>query len=119
MANRRLTQAELKQANALLLSIRRKLEKLAGADKELMFAFRRKVYKELTYDERSKPAVRVRLKAEKRKDQLGLCAICQQALPAKYAVLDRLNAVDGYTKLNTRLIHEECDVRTQELRRYK
>jgi UTP:GlnB (protein PII) uridylyltransferase len=58
MANRQLSPEELERANALLSDIRKKLEALSRGDTELLFAYRRKVFKELTYDERSKPMVR-------------------------------------------------------------
>lgn len=118
MANRQLTPKELERANALLDDIRSKLEALSAGEKDLLFAYRRKVFKELTYDERSKPMVRRKLKDQKWKEQRGLCAICRKELPDKYAVLDRLNAADGYTKENTRLIHQECDVAHQASKGY-
>src|SRR5438874_10709102 len=114
MPNRRLTAVELEKANALLAEIRAKLEALSGDDKDLLFAYRRKVFKELTYDERDKPMVRRKLKDQKWKEQRGLCAICNEPLPERYTVLDRLHAVDGYTRENTRLIHQACDVKNQE-----
>jgi len=92
MANRQLSPEELAQANVLLSEIRTKLETLSHGDRELLFAYRRKVFKELTYDERSKPMVRRKLKDQKWKEQRGLCAICGLELPERYTVLDRLNA---------------------------
>jgi hypothetical protein len=118
MSNRRLTSEELDIANALLDEIRKKIESLSKGDRDLQFAYRRKIYKELTYDERSKPMARRKLKEQKWKQQRGLCAICEKELPEKYTVLDRLNAVDGYTPENTRLIHQECDVAHQEAKGY-
>jgi DNA repair exonuclease SbcCD ATPase subunit len=118
MSNRRLTTAELVNADALLTRIRAELVELSGGDKELLFAYRRKIYKELSYDERSKPMVRRRLKMRKREEQGGKCPICNEPLPEKYVVLDRFKASEGYTAENTRLIHPECDVRTQAERRY-
>lgn len=118
MANRQLSEQELERANQLLDEIRAKLTTLSEGDKELLFAYRRKIYKELTYDERSKPMVRRKLKDQKWKEQRGLCALCGKELPDRYTVLDRLNAVDGYTKENTRLIHQECDVKFQEGKGY-
>jgi hypothetical protein len=118
MPNRRLTPEELNEARALLHEIRCKLNDLSEGDRELLFAYRRKIYKELIYDERSKPMARRALKIKKRKEQGGLCTICNKELPAKYAVLDRLNAVDGYTPENTRLIHQECDVNFQTSKGY-
>ncbi len=113
LANRTLTPIELVKANALLEEVRSRLTALAGGDTDLLFAYRRKVFKELMYDERSKPAVRVRLKKLKRVKQAGLCAICVGPLPEKDSVLDRLHAVEGYTEENTRLICRDCDLRTQ------
>ncbi|WP_433966794.1 hypothetical protein [Tunturiibacter gelidiferens] len=54
MPNRNLDPEELKHANALLSEIRERLIALAGDDPLLLFAYRRKVVKELGYDERSK-----------------------------------------------------------------
>ncbi len=118
MPNRVLSPEELVRANELLAKMRTELEILAGGDKDLLFAYRRKVYKELTYDERSGPTARRKLKTLKRKEQNNLCPICGEQLPEKYAVLDRFRAVDGYVPENTRLIHQHCDVKTQEARGY-
>lgn len=119
MSNRQLSATELNQANALLDEIRDRLERLSAGDPALLFAFRRKVSKELTYDERSSPAERNKLKARKLIDQRGLCTICGKPLAEKYNVLDRLNAEDGYTAENTRLIHANCDIEVQKSRGYR
>ncbi len=118
MTNRMLNAEELASANELLDEVRGRPKVLAGVDDELHFAYRRKIAKELTYDERSKPMERRKLKAKKRKEQNGLCAECQQPLPEKYTVLDRLQASKGYTAENTRLICETCDRKVQADRRY-
>ena len=118
MPNRQLTADELKLANKLLDEIRRQLEALTLGDRDLLFAYRRKVFKELTYDERDKPAVRRKLKDQKWKEQRGICPICSKDLPTSYTVLDRTNAVDGYTAANTRLIHQECDIAHQVSKGY-
>jgi hypothetical protein len=118
MPNRVLTAEEREMANALLAEIRVRLSALANGDRELLFAYRRKIFKELTYDERSGPTARRKLKALKRLEQGNRCTICGKPLPDKYAVLDRFNAVDGYTQANTRLIHPECDISTQHSRGY-
>ena len=118
MANRQLSKQELEAANTLLNRIRSELIVLSNGNADLLFAYRRKIYKELTYDERSKPMVRKKLKELKRKQQRGLCALCGKELPEKYAVLDRLNAVDGYTENNTRLIHPDCDITQQRIKKY-
>lgn len=91
---------------------------LSGGDKELLFAYRRKVYKELMHDERSKPMVQRRLKQLKMREQEGLCPLCNESLPERGAVLDRSRAVDGYTPENTRLIHAACDVTHQATKGY-
>ena len=118
MPNRQLTPDELIRANSLLAEIRVRIEGLSNGDHELLFAYRRKIFKELTYDERDKPAVRRKLNGQKWKEQRGLCALCGKELPETYTVLDRLNAVDGYTKENTRLIHQQCDVAHQASKGY-
>ncbi len=118
MANPRLTPDQLDLARALLDEVRARLADLSGGDKELLFAYRRKVYKELMHDERSKPMVRRRLKQLKMTEQEGLCPLCNQPLPERGAVLDRTRAVDGYTPENTRLIHAACDVAHQAAKGY-
>ena len=118
MSNRRLTTEELAKAQILLEAVRAQLLFLSDGDLDLLFAYRRKIYKELTYDERDKPMVRRKLKAIKRHEQKGLCPVCQQLLPEKYCVLDRFQAAKGYTPVNTRLICRECDVQTQASRGY-
>jgi RNase P subunit RPR2 len=113
MPNRRLSPDELKQVNALLDETRAKLDQLAAGDRDLLFAFRRKVYKELIYDERDKPMVRRKLKALMRKRQGGICPECNEPLPTSYSVLDRFSAVDGYADSNVRLICQRCDQKIQ------
>jgi exonuclease III len=55
--------------------IRVRLDTPSSDDRELRFALNRKIYKELSYDERSsKPVARRKLKAAKFKEQNGLCA---------------------------------------------
>ena len=61
MANPRLTPDQLDLDQALRNEVRARLMDLSGDDKELLIAYRRKIYKELKYDERSKPIVRRRL----------------------------------------------------------
>lgn len=119
MANRRLSEEELAQLfKPLIEETRGRLELLAAGDKELHWALRRKLAKELTYDERSSPMARRKLKAAKRKEQSNRCAVCASDLPAKYVTLDRLEAMGGYTAENTRLICEVCDRKIQIERGY-
>ena len=118
MINRRLDAEQLTKVNRLLLHIRTRIKKLSEGDRELWFAYNRKIAKELIYDERGKPMARRKLKEEKRKEQKGLCAECGKPLPKKYNVLDRRIALDGYTRENTRLIHSDCDYKSQAAKRY-
>lgn len=118
MPNRRLTVVELEQANAILQQVRAQLDSIAAGDTALHWALRRKVYKELVYDERGKPMHRRRLKHLKREQQRGLCAICAKPLPDKYAVLDRFEAMHGYTDANTRLVCPDCDTSAQRDKGY-
>jgi hypothetical protein len=119
MPNRTLSGDELKKANTLLEEIRSRLDTLAGGDSGLLFAYRRKIAKELQYDERGKPGQRRLIKARKMGEQGGKCALCSNPLPEKYAVLDRLDGMRGYTVENTRLLCPECDTRVQKERGYR
>jgi hypothetical protein len=118
MPNRNLTADELIRANALLSDIRDRLVALAADDALLLFAYRRKIVKELGYDERSKPAARGKLKALKWGQQHGKCAHCGDDLPLPYSELDRRNAADGYTVENTELVHAKCHQARQAAKRY-
>ncbi len=118
MPNRNLTASELVLVKKLLRSIRERLKKLAGDDTALHFAYRRKVAKELTYDERGKPAVRKVLKVLKHAKQKGKCAHCRKPLELRFSELDRKNAVDGYTEANTQLIHGDCHRERQARKRF-
>jgi hypothetical protein len=111
-----LTPSELVRANALLAEVRRRLEELAAGDPPVLFAYRRKIAKELTYDEHGKPAERRKLKARKFGEQGASCAECGKPLPEKFAELDWKNAIDGYTPENTKLIHGDCHRKRQAAR---
>lgn len=118
MANRILHKDELTRANELLARIRRDIDALAGGDNELRFAYNRKISKMLVYDERSNPMTRRKMKAQKRAAQGDRCAVCNDSLPEKYTVIDRIRAVDGYTFENTRVLCEPCDRKVQAERGY-
>jgi hypothetical protein len=118
MANRQLTKEESAKADGLLSLIRAKLDEASAGDRELRFAMNRKLYKELSYDERSKPMVRRKLKREKWEAQARKCAECGKAMELAYSVLDRRDAVDGYTAENTRLVHADCDYKGQAAKGY-
>jgi hypothetical protein len=120
MANRQLTKHELENlAHPLLAEIRSKLQRLSGGDAGLLWALRRKITKELGYDERNKPAHRTALKKLKRKEQGGLCALCNASLPNDGSVLDRLEAMGGYTVANTRVLCPACDRDVQKKRGFR
>ena len=75
MPNRQLSASELETlACPLLARVREQLTALANGDAGLLWALRRKLYKELLYDERSKPMQRVALKKLKRNQQNDVCA---------------------------------------------
>lgn len=119
-ANRTLTRDELQQLfGPLFRTVRGALLGLSGHDSSLHWALRRKLAKELSYDERGKPMHRKKLKALKRAEQDGKCASCERALPQSGAVLDRILAMGGYTPENTRLRCQSCDTRIQAERRYR
>ena len=119
MPNRRLTPEEISLLfSPLICDVRVRLKELAVDDKELLWALRRKLAKELTYDERGNPTYRTRLKKVKRKEQRGLCAICKDPLPEKGAELDRNEAMLGYTAENTRLVCHDCHVTDQQRKGY-
>jgi hypothetical protein len=108
MPNRNLNAEQLAMANELLTEIRKRLGDLSGSDLELLFAYRRKIAKELTYDERGKPNARNKLKALKWGLQGRRCAHCGEEMPLKYSELDRKVALAGYTEENTELVHAKC-----------
>lgn len=118
MPNRNLNIDELKRADELLEDIRERLTSLAAGDPLLRFAYRRKVVKELGYDERGKPGARAKLKALKWGQQNGRCPHCGNELPLKYSELDRKNAADGYTVENTELVHAKCHQERQAAKAY-
>jgi len=116
--NRNLTHEEVKRANELLAGIRERLTKLAAGDSLILFAYRRKIAKELAYDERGKPGARKQLKALKWGQQGKKCAHCGEEMPLKNSELDRKNAADGYTEENTELVHHYCHQERQAVKGY-
>ena len=118
MPNRSLTAEELKAANELLMEIRNRLLVLAGSDPLLLFAYRRKIVKELGYDERGKPGHRAKLKLLKWGLQNRKCVHCGLDLALEYSELDRMNAPAEYTVENTELIHAKCHHERQAARGY-
>lgn len=119
MPNRQLSAEERRALfGPLFEEVQSRLVDLSGGDAELFWALRRKLYKELSYLERSKPSVRKRLKQQKRREQGNLCPVCNNLLPDVNVVLDRVEAMKGYTAANTRLICRDCDYEAQRQRRF-
>jgi hypothetical protein len=118
MPNRNLTKEELAAAHELLAGIRARLKALSGDDTQLLFAYRRKIVKELQYDERTKPASRGAIKKLKWAQQSHRCAHCGEEMPLAYSELDRRYAMDGYTVENTELVHAQCHHDRQRAKRY-
>ncbi len=69
VANRMLTVGERAQAATLLDTVRKELLGLAHGDEELHWALRRKITKELIYDERGTPTHRNKIKLLKLREQ--------------------------------------------------
>src|SRR5438093_13401600 len=78
--------------------IDRMLTDASDGDDDLRFALRRAIIKFLQSEEKLKPAQRQKLRFAKWREQKGLCARCQEELPEKGFVLDRLVAKLGYTQ---------------------
>ncbi len=117
--NRQLTQEEITALfHPLFEEVKGRLAALSEGDAALLWALRRKLTKELGYEERGKPGERKLLKARKFGEQAGKCARCQGPLPEKGAVLDRVEAMEGYTLQNTRLLCPACDSALQAERGY-
>jgi hypothetical protein len=119
MANPQLTKQQRDELFApLLKKTKEELDLLSFGDPDLLFALRRKLAKELGYLERGAPMMRVKLKAQKMKEQNGLCAFCNRPLPEKGSELDRFVAKLGYTAENTRLVHHDCHIEDQMKKKY-
>jgi ribosomal protein L44E len=112
--NRRLTEAERVIGHQVLENVRHVIAESAKGDAALAWALRRFVYVRLSHDERSSPMQRKLLKLNKMIAQKGLCAECGEELPKRGSELDRFNAMDGYTDINTRLVCHKCHRKSQE-----
>jgi len=119
MPNRQLNSKERELANRILAEVRERLKKYSNDDTSLEWAMRRYVYIRLQHDERGTPMERRMLKAKLMLRQNGACALCGEHLPEKGTVLDRLEAMKGYTADNTQLLCPSCDRTLQEQRHYK
>ncbi len=119
MPNRQLTKKETEELfRPLYQSVTARLQELSGGESDLLWALRRKLAKSLIYDERGTPMQRRRLKLLKREEQQGLCAVCREPLPERDAILDRSEAMRGYTLENTRVLCRDCDLRIQTERNF-
>lgn len=121
MPTRKLSTEELVKFRNLFQTTQQSLRELAGSDPALLFAYRRKLFKEFQYEERSKPSQRRKLKRLRFKEQDGRCKLCLTALEplGRNAVLDRLDGMGGYTQPNTRLLCAVCDRKVQEERGFR
>lgn len=105
MATRKLTKTEIADLfQPLYQDVSRRLEELSAGESSLLWALRRKLAKTLSYNERGTPMHRRKIKLLKFKEQNGLCAECGKPLPTRDTILDRLDAMKGYTVENTRLM---------------
>jgi len=119
MANRRLSPDELTQLfEPLLGRTRDVLRERSHGDEALLWALRRKLWKELSYDERGKPAHRKKLKSRKWREQDGKCTLCDNLVAERYSELDRVDAMKGYTPENTRLLCHQCHIDDQRQKKY-
>jgi hypothetical protein len=118
MSNPTLSKEQLNEARKVLKDLMVRIHEISNGDERLVFAYRRKLYKELMYLERGKPALRRKLKELKYKEQKGVCTECQMALELKESELDRSQAMLGYTPENTRLIHHKCHRQEQARKNY-
>jgi len=118
MPNRKLTDGELVLARKVLTHIRKRLDALSAGDPLLLFAYRRKVAKELMHDERKKPGDRRKLKKIMWEVQGGKCAHCSKDMPLKRSELDRKEAATGYVRENVELVHADCHHERQEAKGY-
>jgi ribosomal protein L44E len=101
------------KAIQILEQVRVEIDAAAASDTDLRFQIRRYIIKRLEFDERGTPTQRRKLKELKRKFQRGLCFQCETKLPEQGAELHRLQAIEGYTEANTRLLCRACHQKAQ------
>jgi len=119
MPNPQLTKEQREQIFAPLFErIKADLNLITQGDERLLWALRRKLAKELVYLERSTPAARNRLKAQKWTEQEGLCALCCKQMAMNGSELDRTEAFLGYIPSNVRLVHHDCHIKDQASKGY-
>lgn len=114
MAGPRLTDEQrAKLFEPLFKRVKQDLQRASAGNKDVLWALRRKLAKELTYLERSTPMERRLLKALMYGKQNGKCAICKKGMERKNSELDRLDTVQGYIENNVRLVHHDCHIQDQ------
>jgi hypothetical protein len=67
----------------ILQKIRAEIETVSNGDPSLKFALRRRIYKQLEYDEQSNPSAREKLKKLMWLRQNRACAFCPEPLQLK------------------------------------
>lgn len=92
------------------------LQRVSGGNKDVIWALRRKLAKDLTYLERGTPTERKILKAVMWHKQKGKCAICKKRMELRNSELDRKVTVRGYIESNVRLVHHDCHIKDQARR---
>jgi hypothetical protein len=109
MANPTLNEEQRKIAMEIVAGVSARLHALAAGDESLLFAYIRKVSKQLVYLERDSPSKRKRVKKKVWKSQHELCAECKQPLELRYSIADRIDAVKRYIPENLEIIHDACN----------
>ena len=109
MITPKLNPQQTADADALFTRLKADLLALSGGDEDLLFNFRRKMYKELMYDERGTPLARQRLKKATWKLQEGKCAVCGKELAFEGSELERIYAPKGFVEGNVKVVHHECN----------
>jgi len=112
-----MSEADRARARELLEELRGKIDVATAGDEALLFQMKRYIAKRLEFDERGTPTHRRRLKEQKRENQRGLCASCEEELPEQGAELHRVRAIAGYTAENTRLLCARCHANAEALAR--
>lgn len=120
MSNERMSKSQLETARQILTDVRQRISEAAQDDERFTFLLRRYVSKNLSYDERGDPQERTKIKLEKLSEQKGKCAYSNCPTPERIMTkedepeLDRLEAIKGYTKENTVLVHHDCHRMSQK-----
>lgn len=109
MITPKLNPEQMAQADALFAKLKADLFALSNGDDDLLFNFRRQMYKSLMYDERGTPLARQRLKKATWQKQESKCAVCGLELPLEGAEIDRLIPSKGFVEGNVKVVHHECN----------